>query len=220
MMAGQSLLLDSAGQTCDKAYKSQKRSESENRSDLFYMYEPHTPSSSGASKWFALRVTYCRELKIQTRLLERGLKTFVPMMIKREVKNGKTISKKVSAVKNLLFAYASREEIEAYMLSEGDKPITHFMWDKATSQPIVVPSKQMEDFILVCSESADEIIYLSRISDKLRSGAKVKVKSGPFTGVCGIVVRLRKSRRILVEIPGIMAAASTYVPMEDLEVIE
>lgn len=219
-MAGQSLLLDSAGQTCSKSYKIKNLSESKIRSDLFSTPKPNISSSSGLSKWFALRVTYCRELKIQARLLERGIKVFVPMVTRREEKNGKIMTKRVSAVKNLLFAYATQAEIETYMLSEGDKPITHFIWDRATGLPIVVPAKQMRDFMQVCSESADEIIYLSRISDKLRGGAKVRVKSGPFAGVCGTVVRLRKSRRILVEIPGIMAAASTYVPLEDLDVIE
>ena len=45
------------------------------------------------------------------------------------------------------------------------------------------------------------------------------VKDGPFKGVQGTVVRIRKSRRIMVEIPGMLAVASAYVPLKDLEII-
>ena len=106
------------------------------------------------------------------------------------------------------------------MLSEGDRQMTHFIWDKTTGRPLMVPIKQMEDFIRISTESADDVIYLSKISEKLRGGAKVKVKTGPFAGVAGTVVRLRKSRRVLVELPGIFAVASAYIPIEDLEIIE
>jgi transcription antitermination factor NusG len=94
------------------------------------------------------------------------------------------------------------------------------MWNRSDHKPIVVPDKQMEDFIRVCSASNEEVLYLSDLSAKLRNGAKVRVINGPFLGVEGTVVRIKKSRRIMVEIPGIIAAASAYIPMEDLELIE
>ena len=80
--------------------------------------------------------------------------------------------------------------------------------------------KETGDFIRVCSASNEEVLYLSDLSAKLRNGAKVRVINGPFLGVEGTVVRIKKSRRIMVEIPGIIAAASAYIPMEDLELIE
>ena len=87
-------------------------------------------------------------------------------------------------------------------------------------KPIVIPDKQMEDFIRICTASNKEVLYLSNPSEKLRNGAKVRVVNGPFTGVVGTVVRIKKSRRIMVEIPGIIAAASAYVPEDDLELVE
>lgn len=63
-----------------------------------------------------------------------------------------------------------------------------------------------------------EATYLSKISEKLWGVAKVLVKSGPFAGFEGKVVRLNKSRSVMAGISGLLAAASTYIPSEDLEV--
>jgi transcription antitermination factor NusG len=82
-----------------------------------------------------------------------------------------------------------------------------------------VPEKVMEDFIKVASTMDEDIIYLTEISSKLHEGQTVKVKEGPFKGVEGKIVRIRKSRRILVELPGMLAVATTYVAAEDLEII-
>ena len=77
----------------------------------------------------------------------------------------------------------------------------------------------MDDFIRVCEASADEAVFLSELNDQLRTGTRVRVVFGPLAGVEGRVVRIRKSRRILVEIPGVMAVAGTYVPVEYLELL-
>lgn len=63
-----------------------------------------------------------------------------------------------------------------------------------------------------------EATYLSKISEKLRGEAKLLVKSGPFDGFDGKVVRLNMSRKVMVEIPGLLAVVSTYIPVKDLEV--
>ena len=65
----------------------------------------------------------------------------------------------------------------------------------------------------------EDLIYLTEISEKLREGQTVKIKEGAFAGVEGKVVRIKKSRRILVELPGMLAVATTYVAAEDLEII-
>ena len=65
----------------------------------------------------------------------------------------------------------------------------------------------------------EDLIYLTEINDKLREGQTVRVRSGSFAGVTGKIVRIRKSRRILVELPGSLAVASTFVAPENVEII-
>ena len=220
IMTGHSLLLDSAGQTCNNALNGSNHAEYKFRGDLDCNHYDRKGCCREDDGWFVLRVTYCRELKLQVKLNNLGIRSFVPMLSISEEKDGKIFRKKVAAVNNLIFVYSTRGKIEDYMFSEGDRQMTHFIWDKTTGRPLMVPIKQMEDFIRISTESADDVIYLSKISEKLRGGAKVKVKTGPFAGVAGTVVRLRKSRRVLVELPGIFAVASAYIPIEDLEIIE
>ena len=192
---------------------------------------PNPMLDPDATVWFALRATYSRELKVQALLNERGLRTFVPMVWRRcPVKPGMTgtpssptrsgISRKlVPAVSNLCFVRWTKTALDSFIRSFGDaSPVTYY-WDRTANRPLTIPDKAMEDFIAVASTMDEDLIYITEISAKLREGQRVKVKEGPFKGVEGKIVRIRKSRRILVELPGMMAVASTYVAPEFLEII-
>ena len=236
---------------------------------------PEHSSEGVPSSWYALRVSYSRELKVQDRLNELGVKTFVPMMWRRcPVKPGMTTGnpgmtkgkpgmttgnpgmttgnpgmtkgkpttsslpaptgqsteslkrmrknpsrRLVPAVGNLCFAYSTRAELEDFIRGYGDTSPVHFYWDRTANKPLTVPEKAMNDFIAVSSTLDEDLIYITEITSKLREGQTVKVKEGPFKGVEGKVVRIRKSRRILVELPGMLAVATTYIQPEYLEII-
>lgn len=204
---------------------------------------PEHSSEGVPSSWYALRVSYSRELKVQDRLNESGIRTFVPMMWRRcPVKPGMTtgnpgmtkgkpttsslpaptgnLSRRlVPAVGNLCFAYSTRAELEDFIRGYGDTSPVHFYWDRTANKPLTVPEKAMNDFIAVSSTLDEDLIYITEITSKLREGQTVKVKEGPFKGVEGKVVRIRKSRRILVELPGMLAVATTYIQPEYLEII-
>jgi len=77
----------------------------------------------------------------------------------------------------------------------------------------------MTDFIRICMVMSDEVLYLQDITSKLREGRKVRVIDGPFTGVEGVVVRVKRSRRVVVELPGMFAVATTFVHPRDLELL-
>ena len=170
-------------------------------------------------RWFALRATYSRELKVQTALNERGVRTFVPMMWQSSSARPGTQRKLVPAVSSLVFVYWTREALDAYIRSFGDARPVNYYWDRTINAPLTIAEKDMENFIAVASTLDEDLIFLTEVSDKLREGQPVRVKEGPFKGVEGKIVRIRKSRRILVELPGMLAVASTYVAPEELEII-
>ena len=109
--------------------------------------------------------------------------------------------------------------MDEFMHSFGEACMGHYIWDKSTRKPIIVPDKAMADFIQVSMVMSDDILYLKEITAKLRQGQKVRVNNGPFKGVEGVVVRIKRSRRIVVELPGMLAVATTYVKPQDLEVL-
>lgn len=170
--------------------------------------------------WYAIRVTYGRVLKLSAILQELGIEHFVPMIVKKVEKNGQKIAMTVPAVSNLCFVHASRSEVDEFLNSLGEDRMAHYIWDKGTREPIIVQDKPMQDFMQISRVMSDEILYLKDISDKLRQGQKVRVTDGPFKGVEGTVVRVKRSRRVMVELPGMLAVATTYVDPRNLELME
>ena len=170
-------------------------------------------------KWHAIRVTYGRELKFQAQLNESGYQTFVPMTVRTFEHNGKKERKTVPAVSNLCFVRACQQSLYEFFKLMGEACPARFIWDKSTGSPISIPDKAMEDFMLVSRAMLEDTIYLNEVNSKLREGQKVKVIDGPFKGIEGKIVRIRKSRRLMVELPGMLAIATTFIPKEFVEPI-
>ena len=170
--------------------------------------------------WYAVRVSYGRVLKFCAGLNQDGIETFVPMTRKEVVKNGKTVTLSVPAISNLCFVRATRDLLEQYIFSMGENRYAHFIWDVHTRQPIVVPDKAMADFMQVCGVMSDETLYLKNITSKLHEGQKVKVVNGPFKGIEGTVLRIKRSRRVVVDFPGLLAVATNYIDPRDLSPLE
>jgi len=216
-MLKDNLLLDSARPFSDA--EQLKNDQGCSKTDVSGVPDSCSECSSKELKWHVLRVSYSRELKVQNALCNSGIRTFVPMIWRKKEIGGKVKKLLVPAVNNLCFALSDRMTLEKFMQSYGENSPVHFYWEKASRKPMIVPHKAMEDFIKVSSSMDEDLIYLTAISPKLREGQTVRVMSGSFAGIEGRVVRLRKSRRVLVEIPGMLAVASTYVKPEILEII-
>lgn len=169
-------------------------------------------------QWFVLRATYARELKVKAELEERGVRCFVPMIWRKRTTEGHEEKKLVPAVSSLVFVCWTREELDAYIRSFAERRPVNYYWDRTADRPLTVPDKPMQDFITVASSMDEDLIYLTEISEKLREGQVVRVKNGPFKGVEGKIVRIKKSRRVMVELPGSLAIASTFVSPADIEI--
>ena len=177
-------------------------------------------SYNGVMKqWHAIRVTYSRELKFQSVLEEAGYETFIPMVEKKFDVSGKKFTKVVPAISNLCFVRAEQQDLYEFFKSLGEASPARFIWDKSTREPIVVNEKAMQDFIKVSKAMLADTVYLNEVSSKLREGQMVRIKAGAFAGVEGRIVRIRKSRRILVELQGMLAVAATCIPTDDLELL-
>lgn len=169
--------------------------------------------------WYPLRVTYSREMKVRDMLEAEGLSCFIPMTLRVEEKGGIRSSRIVPAVSNLCFVKTSRPVLDRILEDKGMRGYVSYMWDKATREPSIVPDKAMADFIRVSESRLDDILYLYEVSSKLRTGQKVRIKNGPLAGVEGVVVRVKRSRRVMVELPGMLAVATGYIPEEELEIL-
>ena len=167
--------------------------------------------------WYAIRVTYNRELKVKDDLDTRGVTNFVPMQYRREERGGVMVKRLVPSVHNLIFINMTPSEMTEYKKTTT-LPIRYIM-DRETHKPITVPNREMENFIKVAGTYDEKLIYLNPDPGDFTQGERVRVIGGEFAGAEGIFVRVKGDRRVLINIPGVVAVASTYVHPSMIEKI-
>ena len=172
--------------------------------------------SSSDIKWFALRVTYSRELKAQKLLQEAGAECFIPMVCDRN--NEKECY--VPAVHNLIFVHSTRDFLDSFKHKVERGCPLRYMMDRSTGLPMVVRDKEMEDFIRVTAEKDEGILYLDNPSVIVTKGTPVELVSGPFKGVRGKLLRIRRDRKVVLQLAGVVAVAVDGIPMQWCKVID
>ncbi len=187
--------------------------------------ERRVPMHGVPLHWFPMRVTYSRELSVKEGLDNLSIENFLPMQFAIVGKGDNRHRKLVPAIHSLIFIRSTQPRItELKMTRREFLPLRYMMrqaTDDAPRQILRVPDKQMEDFIRVASVQDDSVMFLE-YGDYLNNkiGTRVRVTEGQFAGVEGVIKRINKNRRVVVQIDGIAAVAITYVPAHSLQVIE
>jgi transcription antitermination factor NusG len=161
--------------------------------------------------WYALRVTYSRELFLKAYLDQHEVESFIPMRHEYIVSNGQRIRKLVPAVHNLVFVHATRKRIDEIKTEYTASLPLRYVMDRETKQPIVIPENQMQHFIAVTGNYDQQLIYLPSVEFSMQKGDHVRITSGIFEGVEGVFVRVKGDRRVVVVIQGVMAVATTFI---------
>ena len=167
------------------------------------------PTDADNRHWYALRVTYNRELRVKDELDAMGVTTFVPMQYRKVVRGGRMVKRLVASVHNLVFVLVEPEQLKSYM--ETTQLPVRYIYNRETRQPIVVPRWQMDNFIAVAGTYDEQLIYLNPDPNDFASGDRVRILGGPFEGAEGVFVRVKGDRRVVVSIEGVVAVATTYI---------
>ena len=139
------------------------------------------------------------------------IENFIPMRRDYVVKDGRRICKFVPAVHNLVFIRSTRKRIDALKDKAGMNIPMRYIMDREQRLPIVIPDSQMRSFILVAGTYEESIVYVEPAELQLIKGQKVRVIGGVFEGTVGEFVRIRRDRRVVVNIEGVMAVATTFI---------
>jgi transcription antitermination factor NusG len=172
-----------------------------------------------------MRVTYHREMKIKGLLDGLGVENFLPMHY--EIVETKTGGKKrvlVPAIHNLIFVRSTQEFLTSLKMShEGFAPMRYIMKRPVSkddkSEIITVPDWQMNNFMRVASVQDDRVMFLDNNAYINKIGQRVKVIDGYFSGVEGVVKRINKNKRVVVQLEGLAAVAIAFVPARQLSII-
>ena len=172
--------------------------------------------------WFPMRVTYQREMKVKTELDRLGIESFVPMMYK--VVDGDMPQRElVPAISNLIFVRSTQERISGLKSSNKTLEPLRYMIDQTARQPhtiMTVPDRQMQNFMRVASKTDDSVMFLNDESVVGKEGKQVEIIGGAFEGVTGVIRRVKRCKRVVVEIEGVASVAIAFVPAVMLKEIK
>lgn len=160
-------------------------------------------------KWYALRVTYNREMKVKQALDSLKIENFLPLKYRIFMRGERRIKQKVAAIHNLLFVRTSLSRIQD--LKQSTTLPIRYIIDKESRQPISIPETQMNNFIAVAGSIDEQIIYLEPDVSHFTKGDKVRITAGVFKGTEGYFMRIKGDRRVVVCLHGIAAVATAFV---------
>lgn len=168
--------------------------------------------------WYPMRVTYGREQAVSTFLSSIGVENYLPMT-ERSWRDGKAIRHKmVPAISNLLFVHDSRKHITELKHTRQDaEPLRYItrpvsVEDDDMREIIIVPDRQMENFMRVADGPEEERTFLTAEEMHGKSGDRVVVTSGPFAGVEGVIKRIHGNKRVTIELEGVGGVCINFVP--------
>ena len=151
-------------------------------------------------RWYAIKVYYNRMKQLREQLAVDGIRFFIPSM-----------------VSSLLFVQASNDYLMQF--EEGYRGRLWVYRDLLTGKPSAIPEREMEVFIFVCTAGQQGLSYLGEDKPEYHKGDRVRVTDGIFKGAEGYVKRIKKDRRLVVSIRGVVAVATSYIPPQFLEII-
>ena len=183
--------------------------------------------------WFPMRVTYQREMKVKAELDRLGIECFVPMrykvvelpLDKLRVRNGGDTELRrelVPAINNLIFVRSTQERISGLKASNEVLEPLRYMMDRTASREhaiMTVGDREMENFMRVASRTDDSVMFLDEETVVGKVGKCVEIMGGAFEGVTGVIRRVKRCKRVCVEIEGVASVAIAFVPVEWLKEI-
>lgn len=177
-------------------------------------------SQKDTTYWYALRVTYSREIALKTLLDKNNIENFIPMHYKVVTKNGRRVRKLVPVVNNLVFIRSTRRKIDEIKEKNALTLPLRYIMNRETKAPITIPEVQMQHFIAVSGNYDQQLVYLPATQSTIQKGDRVRITGGVFEGVEGMFIRIKGDRRVVVSIQGVMAVATAFVHPSLIERVE
>ena len=173
---------------------------------------------------FPMRVTYSRELKVKAELDRLKIENFIPMTYKlMDADTDHPHRELVPAINNLIFVHSTQERI-SYLKQKNEvlEPLRYILDQTAEKAHTImtVKDRQMENFMRVASMTDNSVMFLNDDCVLGKEGKHVQIIGGVFEGVEGVIRRVKRCKRVVVELKGIAGVAIAFVPAALLKEIE
>ena len=185
----------------------------------------HDTTKCGDPKvWFPMRVTYSRELKVKAELDRLEIENFVPMTYKLvNTDTGNPRCELMPAINNLIFVHSTQKIISHLKLKNQVLEPLRYMMDYIAEEKqtiMTVPDRQMENFMRVTSKTDNSVMFLDDKCVVGKEGKHVLITGGSFEGVTGVIRRVKRCKRVVIELEGIASVAIAFVPAGLLQEIK
>ncbi len=170
-----------------------------------------------APAWYVMRAYKCENKAEELLSGPDGLEFFIPKHYVVRIYHGVKSKRLVPVIPSLVFIHATKEELLAFKRRNN---FIQFVMKGTGPDPLIVPDRQMNDFIKVATSQLAGTTYYNPEEINLQKGTPVRIHGGHFDGVTGTFLKIqgKRNRRLVVLLDGIMAVAAEIDP-ELVEVI-
>ena len=170
--------------------------------------------------WFAARTRDKQEFAVR-RFLDKlkseenlDIDYYLPTRIVISQLKYRRKRSEVPVIRNLIFIRATKQI--ACDISNVYNAQLFYMKDLSTHSMLIVPNKQMEDFMFVMDLNPDGVSF---DAEPFAIGNKVKVVKGDFCGIEGEIATESNKTYVVIRIKGVLVA-SVKVPKSYLKMIK
>ncbi len=172
------------------------------------------PSLDNIPHWYASRAGNCQTLSAKRKLEQWGVQHFVPTLKTMAIRSGRKRMVEKPLAGNLVFIRAVKQDV-CDLINYRGLPV-HLIPDRCgNNSALVIPDKQMEDFMRVYEFSLADNENPGII---LQAGDRVRVIAGDLLGVEGDVIEADGCTYVSISLCG-MLQARAKLPASQLEKI-
>ncbi|MFR9650671.1 MAG: UpxY family transcription antiterminator [Rikenellaceae bacterium] len=156
--------------------------------------------------WYAMKTVYKKELLAKKYLDAHDVENFLPMVKDDSGRFGRKCEGLKPAIHNLIFIKTNLAKLNDIKISLNYLHNKLMTTEEGVSVPIIVPTKQMEQFIYAMTKLLDKITYIDLSTTKIEKGTPVRIIDGDFKGFEGELERVKgkRSRTVHVILQGIV----------------
>lgn len=149
-----------------------------------------------------MKVYYNRVQPLVAECKEAGVEFFVP----------------VDVIASLLFVRCTESDVVRFAI--GHRGRVWLYYTAEGTRPAAIDDREMEVFRFVVTAGRDGLSLLGDDRPEYHEGDLVEVTGGPFKGAQGHIHRIKRDRRLVVAISGVVAVATTYIHPSLLKRVE
>jgi transcription antitermination factor NusG len=164
--------------------------------------------TAGASRWFALYTTCRHEKRVAEHLVQREIEHYLPLYTAhRKWSDGSRVALQLPLFPCYLFVRIQRQERIRVLSAPGALALV----GGTGGEPAPLPDAALEALRKGLREGHVEPHAL------LTAGQPVRIRSGAFAGMQGIIARMKSGFRVVLTLEQIMRSVAVEVDESDVE---